>query len=236
MKLRPSIIKQIIKEELQRFILEWGQVETCGEGEKWSDESGACVKAQEAAPPEKKPDKKPDKKKVEAKPTEKNVDPKKTVVTKGAGSLRKAINKACFGAKVTNLAAARKANKCPNSNMTYKQWVAGRRAARKGDKRTVEKILSGGRQKGPSAEQRAEMAEAQKRFKDFLAGDRNYKRAFIDGLKKAYKRRPEILMFRYLINYLKQHYERRSQKKAPQGERVTQATQPKPRAGGTMAS
>ena len=231
MKLRPSTIKQIIKEELQRFILE-RQAETCGGGEVWSDKFGACVEAQDPAPPEKKPDKK----KVEAKPTEKNVDPKKTVVTKGAGSLRKAINKACFGAKVTNLAAARKANKCPNSNMTYKQWVAGRRAARKGDKRTVEKILSGGRQKGPSAEQRAEMAEAQKRFKDFLAGDKNYKRAFIDALKKAYKRRPEVLMFRYLINYLKKHYERQSQKKAPQGERVTQATQAKPGAGGTMAS
>ena len=76
--------------------------------------------------------------------TERNKRINRKMRRHGGDVARKMINQACFGDRVTGKAmrAARKANKCPESRLTYKDWVAGRRAAQKNDHATVEKLIA----------------------------------------------------------------------------------------------
>ena len=59
-------------------------------------------------------------------------------------ALRKQVNAACFKGRITSaaLTALRRTKKCPASAMTYKEFVAGRRAAKKGDAAAVNKLIA----------------------------------------------------------------------------------------------
>jgi len=158
MKLTNTVIKKLIKEELVKL---QEQGAGCPPGQKWDQAAdggqGDCVR-DPAAPPPPTAIKKSEK-------ADKSKRLGRSMRRGGGAAARTLINRACFGARVTGKAmrAAKKANKCPESRLTYKDWVAGRRAARKNDIDTVEKLIAaaGGSADVGTAEDKAPLEFAQ---------------------------------------------------------------------------